>query len=356
VWGQENTDTEKSRIAVYLTASEKVDEEIKGIVNNQVINALTRTGKYEMIERNEAFVKQIDTERVTQLSGRVSDDQITELGKEYGAVTICIADIRTFMDELSVDMRIVSVEKAIVIYSGFADGSYTGISDIRKIVNRATLDMIESSSETVEETISVSHLNGEVWNPDGIELVYVEGTGSGITAVKGFYIGKYEITQAQWKAVMGNNPSGFKGDNLPVENVSWNDVQKFILKLNDRTGKKYKLPTETEWNYAARGGNKSQNYEYSGSNTINNVAWYSGNSSNSTHPVGTKQPNELEIYDMTGNVWEWCEDWYDNSQQHRVLRGGSWGYIPQSCRISSRHGKTSDDCGNGSGFRLVLIP
>lgn len=167
--------------------------------------------------------------------------------------------------------------------------------------------------------------------------------------VSDFYIGKYEVTQAQWRAVMGSNPSNFKGDNLPVEQVSWNDIQKFITKLNTMTGKTFRLPTEAEWEYAARGGNKSKGYKYSGSNTLDNVAWYANNSSSKTHPVGQKQPNELGIYDMSGNVHEWCQDRYgkydseaqtnpmgSNRGSYRVLRGGSCGQVSESSRVSSR--------------------
>ena len=131
-----------------------------------------------------------------------------------------------------------------------------------------------------------------------------------VTLTNDYYIGKYEVTQTLWQAVMGNNPSEFKGDNLPVEKVSWKDCQDFISKLNRITGKTFRLPTEAEWEYAARGGNKSRGYQYSGSNNLSDVAWYMDNSGDKTHAVGTKQPNELGIYDMSGNVWEWCQDWY----------------------------------------------
>lgn len=130
--------------------------------------------------------------------------------------------------------------------------------------------------------------------------------------LSGYYIGKTEVTQALWKAVMGSNPSEFKGDNLPVEQVSWDDCQEFIRKLNSLTGQHFRLPTEAEWEFACRGGNNSCGYKYSGSNDIDNVAWYFDNSGHKTHPVGTKAQNELGIYDMSGNVWEWCSDWYGN--------------------------------------------
>ena len=182
-----------------------------------------------------------------------------------------------------------------------------------------------------------------------------------------YYIGETEVTQALWKAVMGSNPSYFKGDNLPVETVSWDDCQTFIRKLNELTGQHFRLPTEAEWEFAARGGNQSRHTQYSGSNRIDDVAWYDGNSDKNTHPVKTKQPNELGIYDMTGNVWEWCQDRfgdYSNSTQtnptgassgsFRVFRGGSWYYDPRFCRSSSRYFNTPGHGGGGLGLRLVL--
>ena len=187
-----------------------------------------------------------------------------------------------------------------------------------------------------------------------------------------YYIGKYEVTQGLWKAVMGENPSYFDeaGDDYPVENVSWNDVQEFIAKLNELTGRKYVLPTEAQWEYAARGGVKTQGYKYSGSNDIEEVAWCAGDwNTGSTHPVGTKKANELGIYDMSGNVWEWCQDWYDDygseaqtspagpeTGSNRVLRGGGWNNDARFCRVSSR-GSYDPSCRrNAGGFRLVLLP
>ncbi|MBQ2423825.1 MAG: formylglycine-generating enzyme family protein [Alistipes sp.] len=184
--------------------------------------------------------------------------------------------------------------------------------------------------------------------------------------LSGYYIGKYEVTQAQWSAVMGGNPSNFKGDNLPVENVSWDDIQEFIQKLNEKSGKRFRLPTEAEWEYAARGGNQSKGYKYSGSNTVGDVAWYEKNSSDTTHSVGQIKPNELGIYDMSGNVWEWCQDWYGvyssssqtnptgpSSGSYRVLRGGSWGSYVGYCRVSYRNCAIPGDRYGKYGFRLV---
>lgn len=160
--------------------------------------------------------------------------------------------------------------------------------------------------------------------------------------VGSFHIGKYEVTQKEWEAVMGNNPSNFKGGDLPVENVSWDDCQEFIWRLNSMTGKNFRLPTEAEWEYAARGGINNHNCKFSGSNNIENVAWYDGNSGNTTHPVGTKLANELGLHDMSGNVWEWTSDnWCDNYNQPRnssffVSRGGGWSRNARDCRSSSR--------------------
>ena len=188
-----------------------------------------------------------------------------------------------------------------------------------------------------------------------------------VTLTNDYYIGKYEVTQALWKAVMGNNPSNFKGDNLPVEKVNWKHCQKFLSKLNRITGKTFRLPTEAEWEYAARGGNKSRGYQYSGSNNLLDVAWFTDNSGRKTHAVGTKQANELGIYDMSGNVCEWCQDWYGrynsssqvnptgaNSGSNRVFRGGCWSGIANGCRSSHRGLDSPGFRDYYLGLRLVL--
>ena len=179
--------------------------------------------------------------------------------------------------------------------------------------------------------------------------------------VNDFMIGETEVTQALWQAVMGSNPSHFTGDmQRPVENVSWDDCQTFIRKLNQLTGENFRLPTEAEWEYAARGGNKSKGYKYSGSNASGTVAWYDGNSGSTTHRVKTKQPNELGIYDMSGNVEEWCKDKRcDNYNSlwnygNRVLRGGRWSDDALYVRVSSRIHSVPDNRSYNCGLRLAF--
>lgn len=201
-----------------------------------------------------------------------------------------------------------------------------------------------------------------------------------------FYISTFEVTQAEWTAVMGSNPSTFKGDMKPVENISWFDAIDFCNKLSEKEGLKpaytigrnnratcdwsangYRLPTEAEWEYASRGGKESKGYIYSGSNAIDEVGFYKENSMSMSHPTGSKVPNELGIYDMSGNVWEWCWDWYSNSYSpeavtnphgveqgiERCRRGGSWAQISKSARSSNRLGTPPELKFNYVGIRLV---
>ena len=182
-----------------------------------------------------------------------------------------------------------------------------------------------------------------------------------------FYIAKYEMTQKLWSEVMGSNPSFLKGDNLPIDMVNWDNVQVFIEKLNAKTGKGYRLPTEAEWEYAARGGSMSGGYKYAGGDNIGAVAWYKENSTGKTNWVGIKQPNELGIYDMSGNVWEWVSDWYENYMPvvqtnptgpfrgaYKVARGGSWGNAAGGCRVTYRSAEHQTKQNTTLGFRLAM--
>lgn len=213
-----------------------------------------------------------------------------------------------------------------------------------------------------------------------IEMVYVEGGSFQIGSndicadpdeqplhneyVHDFFIGKYEVTQAQWKRIM-KNPSYFRGNDLPVECVSWDDIQIFIKRLNAKTGQQYRLPTETEWEYAAKGGHLGNSHRYSGSDRLEEVAWFLENSDSTSHKCGNRQPNELGIYDMCGNVHEWCSDYYDSLRYNKmtatpvsanseyVFRGGSWLSGKKHCRIANRDHTSGNMRHYTLGFRLA---
>ena len=285
--------------------------------------------------------------------------------------------------------------------SGTGDKTITAVATVNTSSSQRTASVTVTGAGKTH-TIAVTQAGKSPLNPD---MVLVQG-GSftmGCTGEQGidcypderpahqvtlssFYIGKYEVTEEQWKAVMGNNPSiDIRGDNYPVERVSWNDIvgttgsymdingvryyeNGYIYKLNQQTGKRYRLPTEAEWEYAARGGNQSKGFKYSGNNTVDNVAWYTVNSSNRKHTVGSRSPNELGIYDMSGNVWEWCSDWFNDkyysnyaqtnpqgpsSGYFRVTRGGCWYFIEVACRVSHRDYNSVGTRSSYLGFRLA---
>jgi formylglycine-generating enzyme required for sulfatase activity len=251
-------------------------------------------------------------------------------------------------------------EKQINVFQTTGETTFTlrsGPQIITETVNGVSFDMIAVKGGTFE----MGCTDEQSYCADGEKPTHQ-------VTVSDFQMGIYEVTQKQWTAIMGSNPSFFHGDNLPVENVSWNTIQDFIVKLNQRTGKNYRLPTEAEWEYAARGGCSSiSSTLYSGSNSIGEVAWYSVNSDFELQLVGKKEPNELGIYDLSGNVWECCSDWYlkykrghqtnpkgSSSGTKRIGRGGSFLSDPQYCRVSRRNGGLPDEKAKDLGFRLVL--
>lgn len=203
------------------------------------------------------------------------------------------------------------------------------------------------------------------WTPD----VHEDEMPVHFVTLSSYYIGMHEVTQKQWVTVMGYNPSNWNGENMPVEQVSWDEVQEFILRLNAMTGKNYRLPTEAEWEFAARGGNRTRGYKYSGSNSFDAIAWYRDNSGGKPHPVCTRGANELGIYDMCGNVLEWCSDRYEKNYYsysptknpdgaaagpYRVFRGTSWSNQLKSGRLSNRSYGEPTEKYNTLGFRLAM--
>lgn len=239
---------------------------------------------------------------------------------------------------------------------------------------------VESAPAAVTETFTVNGVSFTMVEVEGGTFTMGATAEQGAAAKKdekpahqvslsSYSIGKTEVTQELWQAVMGSNPSYFIGNmNRPVECVSWEDCQTFITKLNEMTGKTFRLPTEAEWEFAARGGNQSKGYRYAGSSKINDVAWYSNISGSVTRPVGTKCMNELGLYDMSGNVWEWCQDWYgeysseaqtnptgpEEGYPYRVIRGGSWVNAATVCRVSSRGTEVQFGGIRYVGLRLAL--
>lgn len=292
------------------------------------------------------------------------------------------------------------------IYCEFADAKNPTLIVERDMFYRTTFDASSSvlkpgKSGFLKIPTNTDHEGWTAYFPtrtfkvNGIEfkMIYVEpgtfqmGSTDGdndeqpvhsVTLTKGYYMGETEVTQALWKAVTGSSPvsgSSFQwtythgqGPNYPAYYISYEDVVNFIIELNWLTGERFRTPTEAEWEFAARGGNKSNGYKFSGSDEIDHVAWYTSNSGSTTHPVKTKAANELGLYDMSGNVWEWCSDRYaaysssaqtaptepteDNS--NRVLRGGSWLNNEASCRCTRRSFNAATYCGIGNGFRLAL--
>jgi len=377
-------------IAVYVTGAEA--QGTNKALATRMLSELVKSGRYKAVERSEEFLNRLDAEHVKQRSGDINDAQIRKLGNQFGVGFVCIADITPALGSNQVSARIVDVESAEVVAMGDTESPLKTLSEL----NDASLEIVammfgaetpgQRAKPARETTGSASQPAAMKDDKVGIEMVFVkggaftmgctsdqgkncgEGTRGNIT-VGGFYIGKYEITQKQWVSVMGNNPSKQKSDNLPVENVSWEDAQAFISKLNAMTGRKYRLPTEAEWEYAARGGAESKGYMYSGGNNIGDVAWYKDNSGNKTNSVGAKTPNELGIYDMSGNMWEWIGDWYayetykssgetnpkgPGSGTNRVRRGGGWNGEARLCRVSHRYYAAPSDRSGYLGFRIAL--
>jgi len=371
----------------YIMGGATVPENDKLIMVGAMEESFTKIDGYKAFSRFSQ--KLIDAEMVFQRSGAVDDNQIKDVGKQTGVSYICTFTLAIEGNELVIKSNIIDVVTAEII------NSKTVVCLNR--LNRE--DIIEKCESLPYKLLNVNQgssgggntpsggssgsgakRNGEIWNPDGVEMVYVEGTGSGALDMKSFFIGKYEVTQTQWQAIMGSNPSATKNPNHPVHNVNYDDVQAFIKKLNEQTGRNYRLPSKIEWLYAAHGGKNKETYKYAGSDNYDEVGWFAENSSNTgsinyssgddnereikwgdnysyTHPVGMKKPNSLGLYDMSGNVAEMCSDMkYDE----HICMGAMWrrnvwmayaqldtpdNYISNSNKRSSHN-----------GFRLVLVP
>lgn len=384
---QTSNSTPRKRVAVYTTGDENVSDAYKKVINSKFISAFANNSNYIAIERNEDFINEVKKEMDKQLSGEVRDNQIAKIGQNLGAKYVIVVDVTEFPDEMFIAARMIDVESAGIVAACDDVGVVEGVQQVRNLAEKVAKQLIaekrveSASTKTSKSSNVVSNGNKKTYTVNGVsfDMVFVPGGsymmgGSDPEAwgnekpvhsetVRDFWIGKTEVTQQLWQAVMGNNPSKSRGGSLPVDNVSFYDVQRFIERLNELTGAHFRLPTEAEWEYAARGGRNSKNYKYSGSNDIYYVAWFWDNSGNTTHPVGTKAPNELGIYDMSGNVWEWTSDLsskdynsYRNggdTGKYRVMRGGCNVNYADGCRVSHRSWTSPEASSSGWGFRLA---
>lgn len=369
--------TSKKQVAVYVTKSD-VEDAVKKLVQSKIISTLTNSSNYRVLERNSEFLAAIQSDRDYGMSGNVKDSQIAAIGKEYGAQFVLVIDIEEIFSEIYISARLVNVESGVITATAeelIEDPNSPKLINAAKKIAKGIIGQ-KPLSTSGSGSVAMSGGNVETFTVNGVtfEMVRVDGGSFQMGSYSGgndeqpvhtetvatFYIGKTEVTQRLWAAVMGSNPSSFRGENLPVENVSWYVCQEFVDRLSRLTGRIFRLPTEAEWEYAARGGNKSRGYTYSGSEDVYRVAWYYENSGGTTHPVAQKLDNELGIYDMSGNVWEWCSDnWSDSyssprNSSNRVYRGGSGSYFATDCRVACRSGSAPSDRGGNLGLRLAL--
>jgi formylglycine-generating enzyme required for sulfatase activity len=338
-------------------------------------------GKYAVLPRT-ATIQTVMAEHRIQRSGLTDADNIKVIGEALNARYVLAGSVRSLGRTNLFTAEIINIEDGsqltgdAVNYRAMDDGLKLMAELGTKLTGGTPAGNIPANMVLVEGgTFQMGSTNGF----DNEKPVHT-------VTVKSFYMGKYEVTQKEWTEVMGSNPSSFKGDTLPVESINWYEAVEYCNRLSLKEGltpaywgsgaaivcdfhaSGYRLPTEAEWEYAAKGGNKNfLSYEYSGGNSVDRVAWYSGNSGYSTHPVGTKQANDLGLYDMSGNVYEWCWDWYGRSYNSgsqnnpvgassgsgRVLRGGSWGDDAGGVRSAYRGGNTPSGRYGNLGFRLV---
>ena len=316
--------------------------------SNGVARITLPVGQHTYIVASDGYESE---EGMVKLKASAPSDLQIRLSKE---VTVAVSNANDVMQD-NVSTSSTSSSQSATTSSGFSSTSSVsfGSNEISiPVMNGISIDMVKVEAGTFM-------MGAETGDETPRHMVKL---------TKDYYIGKYEVTQRLWQCIMDENPSKFKANNLPVESVSWNDCQRFIQRLNQLTGRHFRLPTEAEWEYAALGGNKSKGYIFSGGNNVDGIGWYSKNCNGTTQPVGMKKPNELGIYDMSGNVSEYCVDQYDKYEADfqvnpigggifiaRVLRGGAWNKdFDWYLRVKTRSKVSPDTRGIYSGLRLVL--
>lgn len=370
--------------------------------------AITLSSEYEAFDRS--ALDKLKQEQSFQHSGNVNDNTIKELGQLTGVNYILVPEVSGGDGYVMISAKVMDVEKGR--YDRAFDSEFIEMKpqEVQKAARGLAVKLFGLSGSMSSDNKGSSmgskthHFEAHTdftenaWDIN-MKMVWVEGGDflMGCTSeqsdcsdaeknvrrvvINGFWIGMCEVTQSQWRKVVGtsiyqqegkvnaNNTYGVGAD-YPMYYVNWDEAMEFCRLLSNKTGRTYTLPTEAQWEYAARGGNKADGTKYSGSNMINVVGWYKDNSDNNTHPVATKRPNGLGLYDMSGNVWEWCKDWYSNgyagydtnnptgasSGSSRVYRGGSWFSNAKDCRVSFRNSKSPSNRDHNLGFRVVVIP
>lgn len=401
-------DAQTKKVAILETVDKEnaIAYGVRLMVSSKLAYAITNTSGYEAYDRVD--IASIMNEQEFQRTGLVSDVQIKKLGEMTGADYILVAEVAKLdNNHIIIVSKILNVESAKLVQTS----NIQTATDLDAVENacRELAARLLGISRGKQITISGNGNAGQsssvrdfVETAVGLnmKMVYVDG-GSflmGATSEQGsdgeddektirrisldsYYIGECEVTQSQWSKVMGTSVSqqagkaGYSADkgvgpDYPMYYVSWEEAQAFCRELSLLTGRTYCLPTEAQWEYAARGGKNNDGAKYSGSWSLDAVAWYNSNSGGSTHPVKTKRPNSLGLYDMSGNVWEWCSDWYGSSYNvnetsnpvgpssgsFRVLRGGSWNNRALNCRVSDRSSTSPGSRFNSYGFRVVVLP
>ena len=415
--------TEIKRVAILETVDKAGDVNygVKTLLRQSITFAITRTAGYEGYNRVD--MAQIMGEHNFQRTGYVSDEQIKKLGQMTGAAFVLIAEAANYdPTHIVILANLVNVESGRIVNSSIPivaptapEGMSKSCADLAKmLLNLGSAPSVQnthsynatSSNDTQtgyasQPAHAANHDFTETAWDINMKMIWVEGGDflMGCTSeqggdcssdeqnvrrvtVDGFYIGMLEVTQSQWEKVVGTSISQQRnkansswslygvGPDYPMYYVSWDEAMEFCRLLSNKTGRTYTLPTEAQWEYAARGGNKNEGAKYAGCNMIDTVAWYTDNSGSSTHIVGSKRANVLGIYDMTGNVYEWCKDWYADSYvsydtnnpvgpssgYSRVARGGSWYSAASYCRVAIRGYSSPGDRYDILGFRVVCLP
>ncbi|MGL4363808.1 MAG: formylglycine-generating enzyme family protein [Bacteroidales bacterium] len=374
---------QSKKVAVYVTGG--ATEAYNRVLGSKIAPIINKLKEYSATNRTVIFLWELT--KMPEYNQEETSKLLLKLGRRYWVDYIYIVKLTIREGTTTIELSLLNVDSG---YTALQDKIYCPSSASVQEAFMLIQPLIKSMFDPKKRKILNKNTDGldlqlEVKNIE-FDMTFVQG-GSfsmGCTSEQGtdcdmderpshrvtlsdYYIGKYEVTQNLWEAVMEKNHSYSKGDELPVENVSWLDCMEFIRRLNVLTRKKFRLPTEAEWEYAARGGRKSNGYKYAGSNNIKEVAWFWDNSTKVTRKVGSGKPNELGIYDMSGNVYEWCSDWaalYSSKSQinpkgpivgtERILRGGSWYSPEENCRISLRFSNIPSNTYRNSGFRLAL--